>query len=132
MPSISKSAIQAVRDYVIDNNGGRLETDYFGHQVIAAAEAHLVTVERQSSPPIPLLEFFERPDDMGQGRLRMIMDGDADVIIEVISIEGESLALEFCTSVTGGGRSPKVREALYNLMNAICDENETNPIFTGK
>lgn len=53
MPSISKSAIQAVRDYVIDNNGGRLETDYFGHQVIAAAEAHLVTVERQSSPPSP-------------------------------------------------------------------------------
>lgn len=69
---------------------------------------------------------------MGLGRLRMIMDGDADVIIEVISTEGESLALEFCTSVTGGGRSPKVREALYNLMNAIRDENETNPIFTGR
>lgn len=132
MSSISKSAIQAVRDYVIDDNGGRLETDYFGHQVIAAAKAHLVTLERQSSPPIPLLEFFERKDDMGLGRLRMIMDGDADVIIEVISTEGESLALEFCTSVTGGGRSPKVREALYNLMNAIRDENETNPIFTGR
>lgn len=132
MSLISKSAIQAVRDYVIDDNGGRLETDYFGHQVIAAAEAHLVTLERQSSPPIPLLEFFERKDDMGLGRLRMIMDGDADVIIEVISTEGESLALEFCTSVTGGGRSPKVREALYNLMNAIRDENETNPIFSGR
>lgn len=132
MSSISKSAIRAVRDYVIDDNGGRLETDYFGHQVIAAAEAHLVTLERQSSPPIPLLEFFERKDDMGLGRLRMIMDGDADVIIEVISTEGESLALEFCTSVTGGGRSPKVREALYNLMNAIRDENETNPIFSGR
>lgn len=51
MSLISKSAIQAVRDYVIDDNGGRLETDYFGHQVIAAAEAHLVTLERQSSPP---------------------------------------------------------------------------------
>lgn len=129
MSSISKSAIQAVRDYVIDDNGGRLETDYFGHQVIAAAEAHLVSVERHMSPPIPLLEFFERKDDMGLGRLRMIMDGDADVIIEVISTEGESLALEFCTSVTGGGRSPKVREALFNLMKAIRDENETNPIF---
>lgn len=130
MASISKSAIRAVRDYVIDDNGARLETDYFGHQVIQAAEAHLVALEREARTPIPLCEFFEREDDMGLGRLRMIMDGDADVIIEVISTEGESLALEFCTSVTGGGRSPKVREALYNLMNAIRDENETNPIFT--
>lgn len=132
MSSISKSAILAVRDYVIGDNGGRLETDYFGHQVIAAAEAHLVTLERQSSPPIPVLKFFERRDDMGQGRLRMIMDGDADVIIEVVSTEGESLALEFCTAVTGGGRSPKVREALHDLMKAIRDENETNPILPGK
>lgn len=128
MTSISQAAIDAVRDYIIDDTGCRFEVDYFGHQVIGAAEEHLKAQARAAAPPLPILEFFERPDDMGQGRLRMILGGDSDVIIEVINEGGESLALELCTSVIGGGRSPKVRDALYNLMMAIREENDTNPI----
>lgn len=39
-----------------------------------------------------------------------------------------STDVEFCTPLSGGGPSPKVREALLNLAGAIRDENESNPI----
>lgn len=79
-------------------------------------------------PPLPLGEFFERREDMGKGRLRLILDGDSDVCISVISDEGDMADVEFCAPVSGGGRSPKVREALLDLCRAIRDENATNPI----
>lgn len=128
MTNITRQAIEAVRDYVVDEFSCRLEADYYGNQVIRAAEAHLEREERDRAPRLPLNEFFERPDDMGQGRLRMILDGDSDVIVEIINTAGESLSLEFCTSIIGGGRSPKVRNALYLLAQAIQEENNANPI----
>lgn len=128
MSSVSREALKAVRDYIVDDNGCRLEQDYFGNQVISAAEEFFSLQQREQAPSVALLEFFERQDDMGLGRLRMIMDGDSDVIIEIIDKEGHSLALEFCTSFSGGGRSPKVREALLNVMKAIREENAGDPV----
>lgn len=66
---------------------------------------------------------------MGKGRLRLILDGDSDVSIAVISDEGEMADVEFCVPFSGGGRSPKVRQALLDLCRAIRDENLTNPIL---
>lgn len=65
---------------------------------------------------------------MGSGRLRLILDDDSDVSIAVISSEGEMAGVQFCVPFSGGGRSPKVRQALLDLCRAIRDENLTNPI----
>ena len=92
-------------------------------QVLKAAKEQL-TIQA----PIPLGEFFERRDDMGMGRLRFILDGDADVIIEVIDPEGHSLSVEFCTTFGGGGRSSKMREALLKVIHAMREENLTTPL----
>lgn len=44
---------------------------------------------------------------MGKGRLRLILDGDSDVCVAVISDEGEMADVEFCVPFSGGGRSRK-------------------------
>ena len=107
--------------------GGRFGDSLFGGQVIEAARELLEQQTSDPADPLPLLQF-DRPDDMGLGRLRLILDGDADVSIAVITNEGEMADVEFCTPFSGGGRSPKVREALLNLARAIRDENATNPL----
>jgi hypothetical protein len=42
-----------------------------------------------------------------------------------------SVAIEFCT-YSGGGRSPKTREAILALMDAIEADNKENPQFKGE
>lgn len=125
---ISKRAIDEVGAMVIEGEG-RLEFNYWGRQVLEAAKEQLTIQAQNAAAPIPLGEFFDRRDDMGMGRLRLILDGDADVIVEVIDPEGHSLAVEFCTSFVGGGRSPKVREALLKVIQAIREENLTTPLI---
>lgn len=112
--------------------GGVFGDSFSGRQVIEAAREMLQQQSMSEADPLPLGEFFERHDDMGQGRLRLILDGDCDVSIAVITNEGEMADVEFCTPFSGGGRSPKVREALLNLAVAIRDENLTNPIEQGQ
>lgn len=109
-------------------DGGLFGESLFGRQVIEAARELLQQQSDSGADPLPLCEFFDREDDMGQGRLRLILDGDSDVSIAVITTEGEMADVEFCTPFSGGGRSPKVREALLNLARAIRDENASNPI----
>jgi len=111
--------------------GGRFGDSFFGGQVIEAARELLEQQTNEPADPLPQFEFFDRPDDMGLGRLRLILDGDSDVSIAVITNEGEMADVEFCTPFSGGGRSPKVREALLNLARAIRDENATNPLDRG-
>lgn len=112
-------------------DGGRFGDSLFGRQVIEAARELLQQQNSEPADPLPLCHYFERQEDMGQGRLRLILDGDADVSIAVITSEGEMADVEFCTPFSGGGRSPKVREALLNLCCAIRDENASNPIDRG-
>ncbi|WP_240440671.1 hypothetical protein [Pseudomonas aeruginosa] len=111
--------------------GGRFGDTLFGGQVIEAARELLEQQTNEPADPLPNFEFFERADDMGLGRLRLILDGDADVSIAVITNEGDMADVEFCTPFSGGGRSPKVREALLNLARAIRDENASNPLDRG-
>ena len=108
-------------------DGGCFGDSFFGRQVLDAARELLEQAE-QPKDPLPLCQFFERQEDMGSGRLRLILDGDSDVSIAVISSEGEMADVEFCVPFSGGGRSPKVRQALLDLCRAIRDENLTNPI----
>ncbi|WP_256679121.1 hypothetical protein [Pseudomonas sp. MWU12-2323] len=109
-------------------DGGLFGDSLFGRQVIEAARELLKQSEQQAADPLPLDEFYERQEDMGQGRLRLILDGDSDVCVAIISDEGEIAGVEFCVPFSGGGRSPKVREALIGLCHAIRDENISHPI----
>ena len=127
MALITSLAIEEVSGFEIEG-GGLLRDDYFGRQVIEAARELLKQQTSEHADPLPLCHFFERHDDMNQGRLRLILDGDSDVSIAVITHEGEMADVEFCTPFSGGGRSPKVREALLNLCRAIQIGNVTNPI----
>ncbi|MDI6671782.1 hypothetical protein QMA79_18385 [Pseudomonas aeruginosa] len=127
MVLITSLAIEEAAE-TLTEDGGRFGDTFFGGQVIEAARALLKQQTEDQGPPLPLGEFFERREDMGKGRLRLILDGDSDVCIAVISDEGEMADVEFCVPFSGGGRSPKVREALLNLCRAIREENETNPI----
>ena len=108
-------------------DGGRFGDTLFGSQVIEAAR-ELLQQSEQVDDTLPLCEFFERREDMGSGRLRLILDGDSDVCVAVISDEGDMADVEFCVPFSGGGRSPKVRQALLDLCRAIRDENASNPI----
>lgn len=64
-----------------------------------------------------------RLEDMSpNGHLRVGLDSSGDAIVEVF--DGESFArVEFCSGAGGGGRSPRVREALIALMVAIEEDN---------
>ncbi|MDS9629061.1 hypothetical protein [Pseudomonas aeruginosa] len=108
-------------------DGGRFGDTLFGSQVIEAA-SELLQQSEQVDDSLPLCEFHERREDMGSGRLRLILDGDSDVCVAVISDEGDMADVEFCVPFSGGGRSPKVRQALLDLCRAIRDENASNPI----
>lgn len=109
-------------------DGGLFGESFFGKQVIEAARELLQQQSEPDSDPLPLCEFFDREDDMGQGKLRLILDGDSDVCVAVINHDGTMADVEFCTPFSGGGRSPKVRDALLNLARAIRDENQSSPI----
>lgn len=64
-------------------------------------------------------------DDMGQGLLRVMFDSDNDVIVAIWPVDEPSASLEFCTSSTGGGKSPNVRAALIALMLAMEQDGAT-------
>ncbi|MDF9779081.1 hypothetical protein [Pseudomonas baetica] len=128
MVAISQLAIDEVRQMSMAEDDCPLECNYFGRQVIEAAQEYLKQQSDKAAEPIPLLTRFERREDMGRGRLQFLLDGDADVIVTVIDNEGQASSVEFCTAIMGGGRSPNVRDALINVMKAIREENLTNPL----
>ncbi|MGE8063719.1 hypothetical protein [Pseudomonas sp. NPDC089569] len=129
MVAISQLAIDEVRRMPLEEDGCPLECNYFGRQVIEAAREYLRQQDDKAAEPVPLLTQFERREDMGRGRLQFLLDGDADVIVTIIDKEGQASSVEFCTAIMGGGRSPKVREALINVIKAIREENLTNPLM---
>ncbi|WP_236467784.1 hypothetical protein [Pseudomonas syringae] len=127
MALITGIAIEEAKEMELAD-GGLFGESFSGKQVIEAALELLHQQIEPDSDPLPLGESFDREDDMGQGRLRLILDGDSDVCVAVINHDGTMADVEFCTPFSGGGRSPKVREALLNLARAIRDENHSNPL----
>lgn len=68
-----------------------------------------------------------RAEDMGDGHLRVLLDSDNDVCVEVV--DGKRFAkVEFCNpGGGGGGRSTRTRLALIELMRAIAADNADTP-----
>lgn len=123
---ITRVAIEEV-DKMVTEDGDQVGMTYFGRQVIEAATEYLKLQEGVNPTRIPVLQQFERREDMGQGRLILMLDGDSDVLVTVVNNKGQSATVEFCTRLSGGGRSPKTREALIQLCRAIQEENESAP-----
>jgi len=68
-----------------------------------------------------------RIGDMSQSAsLRVGLDADNDVYLTVCDDDG-SAALEFCCPGSGGGKSPRTREALIALMVAMEADNAETP-----
>lgn len=68
----------------------------------------------------------------GQSVLRVGLDSDNDVYVNLWDRgrhEGEfqTVSIEFCNGGGGGGKSPRTRAALINLMTAIEQDNEADP-----
>lgn len=68
-----------------------------------------------------------RLEDMGQGHMRVGLDSDNDVYVEVFCGE-RSTSVEFCNpGGGGGGQSSRTRIALIALMVAIEADNAERP-----
>lgn len=67
-----------------------------------------------------------RLEDMSpNGHLRVTLDSCGDAIVEVFN--GEDFArVEFCSPGSGGGQSPRTRQALIALMVAIEEDNSAD------
>jgi hypothetical protein len=83
-----------------------------------------------------MIKCVTRAEDMSpDGRLRIWQQEDGDLIVEVVppydptsTYNLASIAVEFCTVGSGGGRSPHTRKALMALMEAIKLDNAESPI----
>ena len=69
----------------------------------------------------------ERKEDMSEfGRLRVMQDNEGDMQVSIIpcmkkDYDAPMLTVEFCVS---GGKSPRTRAALYELMMAMQADSE--------
>jgi hypothetical protein len=78
--------------------------------------------------------FVERNEDMTpRGRLRLVFQGDGDVIVAIVPDPDEEKryngsSVEFCSVGGGGGRSRHTIEALRALGEAMERDNRESPI----
>lgn len=84
-------------------------------------------------PPMPKARDVGRLGDMSPtASMRVGFDSDSDVFVAVYGDErdsgsvGGTGSIEFCTRM-GGGRSPKTRRALIELMIAMEADNAEDP-----
>lgn len=80
-----------------------------------------------------IVKEVRRSEDMSpDGFLKIFQTRDGDIHVVVCQskdrMDGISQSVEFCTPISGGGRSPNVRDALLKLMEAIEKDNKENPI----
>lgn len=73
-----------------------------------------------------------RPGDMdnwnNKSRLILHIQEDGDIVVTVLQKKGdhiEKAEIEFCTSLSGGGRSPKTFVALVKLFEAMQKEDDS-------
>lgn len=90
-------------------------------QLRADLTAQLVVADS----PRPTQREVARIGDMAQrDALRVGLDGDGDAYI---STTNPLAGVEFCTTGSGGGKSPRTHDALIALMVAIEADNEADP-----
>ena len=74
--------------------------------------------------------LIERIEDMSHdGKLSLMIEPDGDIIIACHGhgMDGRSprrSEVQFCACASGGGKSPRTRKALHDLMMAMAKDNE--------
>jgi ribosomal protein S9 len=69
-----------------------------------------------------------RKEDMSTtGRLRLMRQEDGDMCVAIVDERGRVASVEFCTTMRGGGRSPRTFAALRALAQAIVEDNADDP-----
>jgi hypothetical protein len=101
---------------VEDGDGAEVD-----HVAAALAEAHAARTIQW-----PVSRDVGRAEDMGSGHLRVLLDSDNDVCVEVFDGKRYS-TVEFCNGGGGGGRSARTRMALIALMVAMEADNAETP-----
>jgi hypothetical protein len=113
---------------MLTEHGGTFGEDFSGAKVIEAARAHALHLAGGEKPTqVPINTHIERIEDMGPGRLRLFREEDGDMCLTVIDKDGVPATIQFCTYFGGGGQSPKVLKALYDLASAMLEENASSP-----
>lgn len=119
--------ISMAEDLMLEN-GERFADDFHGRFIMEAARAYLKLTEKPGAQRVPCNEILQRREDMGTGRIQLLREEDGDMCLTVVGDDGYSAGVQFCTAVVGGGRSPKVLKALYQLAQAIMEENQEHPL----
>lgn len=120
--------IDEAEEFILDN-GMRLSETGAGKEVLRMAREFAKLQEaRITAPRMPVGEFVVRKEDMSvNGRLRLIKQTDGDICVTVITDEGESAGIEFCTVGMGGGKSGRTLAALNELALAMIEDNKADP-----
>lgn len=75
----------------------------------------------------PGIHVARREDMSPDGWMSIFKEDDGDLILSIYDPEKGMASVQFCTPITGGGKSPKVRAALLKLAEAIAEENKETP-----
>jgi hypothetical protein len=103
-----------------DTRAGR-EGGYWSSHTHLMWETWQAALEQPEQEPVAWpkgRDLFLR-DDMGKGQLRVMFDGDNDVIVAIWPHDKPSASVEFCNGFNGGGKSLETRKALIALMCAM-------------
>jgi hypothetical protein len=66
-----------------------------------------------------------RKEDMSpDGHLRLTLQDDGDVLVTAMDHHGNATTVEFCSTGSGGGGSPRTLQAVRNLFIAMAQDNE--------
>jgi len=108
-------------------NEGRewqIARDLTSHAVAPVAEP-----VKDAAPQWPNSRDIARLEDMSpRGHLRITLDNDNDVCVEVFDFNLEQFSsVEFCTPGSGGGKSSHTRRALLEVMRAMERDNAERP-----
>lgn len=94
-------------------------------QAFGKLRAAIATQRELTDTPRPTQQEVARIGDMAQrDALRVGLDGDGDAYI---STTNQQAGVEFCTTGSGGGKSPRTHQALIELMVAIEADNTADP-----
>lgn len=93
-------------------------------------EAQIKALVSANKDPIEIIqtvkcnEWYLVNEDMSpDGKLGVLVQEDGDIVLQIFpSAERHTDCVEFCTPFGGGGRHPKVRDALLLLLDAIRSE----------
>lgn len=121
--------IDDAAEFILDN-GMKFSETSAGKEVLRMAREFAKLQEaRITAPRMPVNEFVVRKEDMSvNGRLRLIKQTDGDICVTVITDEGESAWIEFCTvAMGGGGKSGRTIAALNELALAMIEDNKADP-----